>query len=81
MTEGEVIGVIIQASCPGGIYSNIVSYYLDGNIHLRLVANHAKHSKESGNLLGLNLVYPNLKRTLVFVLIFYLFILIFESKL
>ena len=35
MTQAEVIGVIIQASCPGGIYSNIITYYLDGNIHLR----------------------------------------------
>ena len=35
MPQAEAIGVIIQSICPGGIYSNIVSYYLDGNINLR----------------------------------------------
>merc|ERR1712168_477008 len=37
MTQAETLGVIIQSSCPGGSYSNIISYWLDGNLNLSIV--------------------------------------------
>ncbi|XP_076805947.1 ileal sodium/bile acid cotransporter-like isoform X1 [Clavelina lepadiformis] len=37
LTEAETIGVIIQASAPGGAYSNIASYWLDGDMDLSIV--------------------------------------------
>lgn len=37
MTQAEALGVIIQSSCPGGTYSNIISYWLDGNLNLSIV--------------------------------------------
>lgn len=35
MSTEEALGVIIQAVCPGGLYSNVLSYWLDGDMNLR----------------------------------------------
>ena len=35
MTDSQVIILLIVGSCPGGTTSNIVTYWVDGDIDLR----------------------------------------------
>jgi len=35
LSQAEAIGVIIQSTSPSGIYSNVISFYLDGDLNLR----------------------------------------------
>lgn len=37
MPTVEALGVCIQATCPGGTYSNVISYWLDGDMNLSVV--------------------------------------------
>nr|CAB3266094.1 ileal sodium/bile acid cotransporter [Phallusia mammillata] len=37
MTSAQTVGVLIMATCPGGAYSNIVAYWLDGDMDLSIV--------------------------------------------
>jgi len=50
MSELEALGVIIQASCPGGSYSNVMSYWLDGDMNLSVVMTTASTIISIGSL-------------------------------